>query len=65
MLIDDLMRHSQSDGEAPKEQLDLFADFNGLPSEEAKTEFLPARRQLVEPHDSRRQLAGDGIPDGA
>ena len=26
---------------------------------------LPARRQLVQPHDSRRQPAGDGLPVGA
>ena len=56
VLIDDLMRHSQSDGEAPKEQLDLFADFNGLPSEEAKTEFYQ--------HDanwSNRMILGDSL----
>ena len=56
VLIDDLMRHSQSNGEAPKEQLDLFADFNGLPSEEAKTEFYQ--------HDanwSNRMILGDSL----
>src|SRR4051812_38451482 len=36
VLIDDLLRQSQKG--APV-QLDLFADFNGLPSDAAKTEF--------------------------
>ena len=56
VLIDDLMRHSQSGQEAPKEQLDLFADFNGLPSEDAKTEFYQ--------HDanwSNRMILGDSL----
>ena len=56
VLIDDLMRGSQSDREAPEEQLDLFADFNGLPSEDAKTEFYQ--------HDanwSNRMILGDSL----
>ena len=56
VLIDDLMRQSQSDRESPNEQLDLFADFNGLPSEEAKTEFYQ--------HDanwSNRMILGDSL----
>ncbi len=56
VLIDDLMRDAQSDREAPKEQLDLFADFNGLPSEDAKTEFYQ--------HDanwSNRMILGDSL----
>ena len=56
VLIDDLVRHSQSNGAAPKEQLDLFADFNGLPSEDAKTEFYQ--------HDanwSNRMILGDSL----
>ena len=56
VLIDDLVRHSPSDGEAAEEQLDLFADFNGLPSEEAKTEFYQ--------HDanwSNRMILGDSL----
>ena len=65
VLIDDLVRGSQSEVGAPQEQLDLFADFNGLPSEGAKTEFYRARRQLVEPDDPRRQPAGDGVAGGA
>ena len=56
VLIDDLMRHSQSERERPKEQLDLFADFNGLPSDDAKTEFYQ--------HDanwSNRMILGDSL----
>ena len=56
VLIDDLMRQSQSGQETPKEQLDLFADFNGLPSEDAKTEFYQ--------HDanwSNRMILGDSL----
>ena len=56
VLIDDLMRSAQSDHEAPDEQLDLFADFNGLPSEDAKTEFYQ--------HDanwSNRMVLGDSL----
>ena len=56
VLIDDLMRGAQSDREAPKEQLDLFANFNGLPSEDAKTEFYQ--------HDanwSNRMILGDSL----
>ena len=56
VLIDDLVRQSQSNREAPKEQLDLLADFNGLPSEDAKTEFYQ--------HDanwSNRMILGDSL----
>src|SRR3972149_1904421 len=39
VLIDDLVRQTreQKEGSQPQ-QIDLFADFNGLPSENAKTE---------------------------
>ena len=56
VLIDDLMRCSQSNQETPEEQLDLFADFNGLPSGDAKTEFYQ--------HDanwSNRMILGDSL----
>jgi adenine-specific DNA-methyltransferase len=39
VLIDDLLRRSQADKKAEEPQYDLFADFNGLPSETARTEF--------------------------
>ncbi|MDE0043361.1 MAG: site-specific DNA-methyltransferase, partial [Candidatus Poribacteria bacterium] len=56
VLIDDLVRGSQSDNGTPQEQLDLFADFNGLPSEGAKTEFYR--------HDANwanRMILGDSL----
>src|SRR5438874_11452278 len=40
VLIDDLLRRSSaSDSQQAGANLDLFADFNGLPSREARTEF--------------------------
>ena len=61
VLIDDLMRHSRNglDAETEGHQhsfADLFADFNGLPSEAAKTEFYQ--------HDanwSNRMILGDSL----
>ena len=59
MLIDDLMRRSketEKDAGKPEWQADLFADFNGLISEEAKTEFYQ--------HDanwSNRMILGDSL----
>ena len=60
-LIDDLMRQSQENRDADAEGdqggfADLFSDFNGLPSEEAKTEFYQ--------HDanwSNRMIFGDSL----
>ena len=60
-LINDLLRHSKTT-EAEKLaresgfQIDLFADFNGLPSEDARTEFYQ--------HDanwSNRMILGDSL----
>ena len=59
VLIDDLMRRSketEKDASKPEWQADLFADFNGLVSEEAKTEFYQ--------HDanwSNRMILGDSL----
>ena len=55
VLIDDLLRRSKSEQTADG-QLDLFADFNGLPNEEARTEFYQ--------HDanwSNRMILGDSL----
>ena len=55
-LIDDLMRLSKNGGKPDEYQIDLFADFNGLPSESAKTEFYQ--------HDanwSNRMILGDSL----
>ena len=60
-LINDLLRHSKT-AEAEKVaresgfQIDLFADFNGLPNEDARTEFYQ--------HDanwSNRMILGDSL----
>ena len=61
VLIDDLMRQSEQTRRAQDEHVqpgfaDLFADFNGLPSEDAKTEFYQ--------HDanwSNRMVLGDSL----
>ena len=55
-LIDDLVRHSGARGESSGEQIDLFADFNGLPDGIAGTEFYE--------HDanwSNRMILGDSL----
>lgn len=54
-LIDDLRRQTAA-GKPANPQLDLFADFNGLPNEDAKTEFYQ--------HDanwSNRMILGDSL----
>src|SRR5680860_1394686 len=56
VLIDDLRRRSEADQQAVDTQLDLFADFNGLPDDETKTEFYQ--------HDqnwSNRMILGDSL----
>ena len=61
VLVDDLMRQTakrrESEGEVRQQGFaDLFADFNGLPSEDAKTEFYQ--------HDanwSNRMILGDSL----
>ena len=56
VLIDDLKRRSKQEGSGDAEQIDLFSAFNGLPSEEAKTEFYQ--------HDqnwSNRMILGDSL----
>jgi adenine-specific DNA-methyltransferase len=54
VLIDDLLRRSKAS--ADDGQIDLFADFNGLPSVEARTEFYQ--------HDANwtnRMILGDSL----
>ncbi len=56
VLIDDLLRRTRVDNKAAEPQLDLFADFNGLPNTDAKTEFYQ--------HDanwSNRMILGDSL----
>lgn len=55
VLIDDLLRRTKTE-KKPGDWLDLFADFNGLPDEEAKTEFYQ--------HDANwtnRMILGDSL----
>ena len=56
VLIDDLLRRSKVVQEAAEDQINLFADFNGLPDNDAKTEFYQ--------HDanwSNRMILGDSL----
>jgi len=56
VLIDDLLRRTESDEVAADPQVDLFTDFNGVPDEGAKTEFYQ--------HDANwtnRMILGDSL----
>ena len=56
VLVDDLVRQSRNGRGSDEYQTDMFADFNGLPSEDAKTEFYQ--------HDanwSNRMILGDSL----
>jgi adenine-specific DNA-methyltransferase len=56
VLIDDLERQTKAGQSAVESQFDLFADFNGLPSEEARTEFYQH-----DAHWSNRMILGDSL----
>ncbi len=56
VLIDDLLRRSKADEKAAEAQFDLFADFNGLPNEDAKTEFYQH-----DAHWANRMILGDSL----
>lgn len=56
VLIDDLRNRTAADEQADDDQIDLFADFNGLPDDSAKTEFYQ--------HDANwtnRMILGDSL----
>jgi adenine-specific DNA-methyltransferase len=56
VLIDDLLRRTEVSQRAADNQFDLFADFNGLPTESARTEFYQ--------HDANwtnRMILGDSL----
>lgn len=55
VLIDDLKRQSEKTA-APAAQVDLFADFNGLPNTDAKTEFYQH-----DGHWANRMILGDSL----
>ena len=56
VLIDDLRRRSEVNAKAAEAQIDLFANFNGLPSEAAKTEFYQH-----DAHWANRMILGDSL----
>jgi adenine-specific DNA-methyltransferase len=56
VLIDDLKRQTEAGEGKALPQFDLFADFNGLPSEDAKTEFYQH-----DAHWSNRMILGDSL----
>jgi adenine-specific DNA-methyltransferase len=59
VLVDDLKRESERQREATEpraDQVDLFADFNGLPSDGAKTEFYQH-----DAHWANRMILGDSL----
>jgi adenine-specific DNA-methyltransferase len=56
VLIDDLLRRTQAGAKASDEQPDLFADFNGLPDDDARTEFYQH-----DAHWANRMILGDSL----
>ena len=56
VLIDDLLSRTEADQQANEEQIDLFADFNGLPDDSAKTEFYQH-----EANWTNRMILGDSL----
>ena len=57
VLIDDLKKQTQAEKiKTQQEQLDLFADFNGLPNESARTEFYQHEGKW-----QNRMILGDSL----
>ena len=56
MLIDDLVRQSKKAPSDDHEQIDLFADFNGLPEGADKTEFYEHEQNWT-----NRMILGDSL----
>src|SRR5579884_3315870 len=56
VLIDDLQRRSKADAKSAEPQTDLFANFNGLHSAAAKTEFYQH-----DAHWANRMILGDSL----
>ena len=56
VLIDDLMRRTREREDEEDEQIDLFADFDGVPDGEAKTEFYQH-----EANWTNRMILGDSL----
>lgn len=56
VLIDDLKRQTEKAEQVDDEQIDMFSDFNGVPNDDARTEFYQ--------HDqnwTNRMILGDGL----
>src|SRR5580700_1449609 len=56
VLVDDLERQTKAGKSAAEPQFDLFSNFNGLPSEAARTEFYQH-----DAHWSNRMILGDSL----
>jgi adenine-specific DNA-methyltransferase len=56
VLIDDLQRRSDANAKSSEAQIDLFANFNGLPNEASKTEFYQH-----DAHWANRMILGDSL----
>ncbi|MEJ5150818.1 site-specific DNA-methyltransferase [Comamonas sp. MYb396] len=56
VLIDDLKRQTERAQGTEAPQVDMFADFNGLPNEDAKTEFY-----AHDAHWANRMILGDSL----
>ena len=56
VLIDDLKRQTERAQSTDAPQVDMFADFNGLPNEDAKTEFY-----AHDAHWANRMILGDSL----
>lgn len=56
VLIDDLLKRTKADVKETEAQFDLFSDFNGLPNENAKTEFYQH-----DSHWANRMILGDSL----
>ncbi|MBI5900214.1 MAG: site-specific DNA-methyltransferase [Rhodocyclales bacterium] len=56
VLIDDLRRRSEAGEKSAESQVDMFADFNGLPDDSARTEFYQH-----DAHWANRMILGDSL----
>ena len=56
VLIDELLRQSKARAQADSPQIDLFADFNGLPQDARATEFYQH-----DAHWTNRMILGDSL----
>ena len=56
VLVDDLLARTKADKKASEAQIDLFADFNGVPEGADKTEFYQHHQ-----HWSNRMILGDSL----